>query len=148
MKKYTYNDAKKLVLSLCTAAEAGEFDTHEKFLSMLNSQPDIAAQGYNAFGKIFFWNSASSYLYGYNEAAAVNTDLLEMLYPPELRKFARDMIAMAQRTGKLPEAGAYDLLRRNGDYVTVFSGHLMFQWDNSSSPEFYCISLGIEAQPA
>ena len=148
MKKYAYKDAKKLIKSICTAAEAGEFDTHEKFLSMLKSNPDVAAQGYNAFGKIFFWNTASSYLYGYNEAVAVNTDLFEMLYPPELRQFARDMIAMAQRTRKLPEAGAYDLLRRNGEYVTVFSGHLMFQWDNASSPEFYCIDLGIESQYA
>jgi PAS domain S-box-containing protein len=146
IKKYAYKDAKKIIKSICSAAEAGEYDTRKKFMAMLDANPDVAAQGYNAFGKIFFWNDGSAKLYGYNEAAAINKDLFEIILPPELRQFARDMVTMACKTGKLPEAASFDLLRRNGEYVTVFSGHLMFQWDNASSPEFYCIDLGIESQ--
>jgi PAS domain-containing protein len=148
MKKYPYKNAKKLIQSICTAAEADEFDTREKFLSMLTANPDVAAKGYNMFGKIFFWNPASAALYGYNEAAAVNQDLFELIFPLELQQFARDMISMASKTGKLPEPAAFDLIRRNNEFVTVFSGHLMFQWDNGSSPEFYGIDIGIEPQPA
>jgi PAS domain S-box-containing protein len=148
MKKHPYKNAKKIIHSICTAAEAGDFDTREKFLSMLTANPDVAAQGYNIFGKIFFWNPASAALYGYNEAAAVNQDLFELILPPNLQQFARDMISMASKTGKLPEPGAFDLIRRNNEFVTVFSGHLMFQWENGSSPEFYCVDIGIEPQPA
>ena len=148
MKKYAYKHAKEIIQSICTAAEAGEFDSREKFHSMLSANPDVAAQGYNRFGKIFFWNPASSALYGYNEAASVNQDLFELILPPELQQFARDMVSVASKTGKLPEPGAFDLIRRNNEFVTVFSGHLMFQWDDGSSPEFYCIDLGIEPQPA
>ena len=148
MNKYTYKEAKKHIHTICSAAEKGEFNTREKFLSLLKANPDIAAQGYNIFGKIFFWNTASAKLYGYNEAAAVNQDLFELLLPHELQQFGRDMMTMACKTGKFPDPAAFDLLRRNGEYVTVFSGHLMFQWDNASSPEFYCIDLGIETQPA
>jgi len=146
MKKYAYKDAKKLIQFICKASEAGEYDTREKFMAMLAANPDLASQGYNRFGKIFFWNSPSAALYGYSETAAVNKDLFEMLFPEELQKFACDMVFMACKTGKLPDAGVYDLLRRNGEYVTVFSGHLMFQWDNATSPEFYCIDLEIEPQ--
>jgi hypothetical protein len=145
IKKYAYKDAKNKIQAICKAAEAGEYDTREKFMAMLDANPELASQGYNHFGKIFFWNSPSAVLYGYSETAAVNKDLFEILLPEELRQFARDMVFMACKTGKLPEAGVYDLLRRNGEYVTVFSGHLMFQWDNSTSPEFYCIDLGIES---
>lgn len=148
MKKYAYKDARKLVLSICSAAETGDYDSRDKFLAMLKANPDVAAQGYNPFGKIFFWNPASVALYGYNEAVAINKDLFELILPPDLQQFARDMISMAGKTGKLPEPGAFDLLRRNGEYVTVFSGHLMFQWNDASSPEFYCIDIGIEPQPA
>jgi PAS domain S-box-containing protein len=144
MKKLPYKEAKDLVQSICDAAAKGEFDTRDKFIAMLDANPDIAAQGYNSFGKIFFWNKASAGLYGYNEAAAVNRDIFETILPPELRQLARSMIESATRTGKTPEPSSCDLLHRNGDYVTVFSGHLMFQWDPAAPPEFYCIDAGIE----
>ncbi len=144
MEKYPYKEAKKLVQSICEAADAGKYDTREKFLTILDANPDIAAQGYNPFGKIFFWNTGSFLLYGYKEADAFNKDLFDLIIPPELRPLARDSITTATRTGKTPAPSACDLLRHNGEYVTVFSGHLMFQWDNASSPEFYCIDVEIE----
>jgi PAS domain S-box-containing protein len=146
-KTYLYERARKLVTSLCDAANAGEYDTREKFHAMMEANPDLAVQGYNAYGKIFFWNIPSAHLYGYSETAAVNLDIFETLLPPEMRPFARDMISVATRTGKVPAASAYDLIRRNGEYVTVFSGHVMFQWENASTPEFYCLDLEIEQNP-
>ena len=143
MTKYAYNSAKDLILSICEAAHAGEYNSREKFHAMLEANPSIAAQGYNAFGKIFFWNNASVHLYGYSEASAINQDLFEMILPPELRQLARDMIATAHKTGKTPAPASCDLLQRNGKYVTVFSGHLMFEWNKGAAPEFYCIDLGI-----
>lgn len=147
MKKYVYPEAKKLIQSICKAAVNGEYDTREKFLAMLEANPDIAAQGYNAFGKIFFWNKASAALYGYSETAAISKDLFELVIPPEMRQLARDMVLSASKTGKTPEASACDLFRHDGEYVTVFSGHLMFRWENPTTPEFYCIDVGIAPQP-
>ncbi len=144
MEKYLYKEAKKLIQSICEAANAGEYDTREKFLAMLAANPDIAAQGYNPFGKIFFWNPASAHLYGHSEIAAFNKNLFDLVIPPEMRQLARDSITTAVKTGKTPAPAACDLVRYNGEYVTVFSGHLMFQWDNASSPEFYCIDIEIE----
>lgn len=148
MKKYVYTEAKQLILSICEAAADGEYDSREKFHAMLAANPDIAAQGYNAFGKVFFWNNTSAHLYGYSEHFAIKKELFELLLPPELRQFARDMVEVAGRTGKFPEAGSCDLLTRNGNYVTVFSGHLVFRWDNAVSPEFYCVDVPIETHPA
>ena len=144
MKKYTYPEAKKLIQSICEAAKNGAYDTREKFFAMLNENPDVASQGYNAFGKIFFWNNASAHLYGYSEHAVFKKDVIELILPPELRLFARDMIQVARKTGKFPDAGSCDLIRSNGEYVTVFSGHLVFQWDEGTEPEFYCIDVAID----
>lgn len=148
MKKYVYAEAKKLIQSICDAAAAGEYDTREKFQTLLSERPDLAVQGYNAFGKIFFWNKASANLYGYGEHAAVNKELFELILPPELRQLARDMVATAQKTGRTPDATACDLLRYNGKQVTVLSGHVMFRWESATSPEFYCINVEIAPFPA
>ncbi len=148
MKKMIYADAKKLVDTICSAARAGEYETRTSFFEMVAGNPDLAVQGYNAFGKIFYWNTPSAHLYGYSESAAVNKDLFDLLLPQELRGFARDLISTAYKTGRTPDASACDLIQRNGEYITVFSGHLMFQWDHATTPEFYCIDIGIEPQPA
>lgn len=143
MKRYSYKDAQELIQSICTAASNGEYDTREKFHAVLEANPDIAVQGYNAHGRIFFWNMSSARLYGHKEEEAVNTDIFEMILPPEMRSLARDMILSARKTGKTPQPAACDLLHRSGEYVTVFSGHLMFNWDGPSTPEFYCIDVDI-----
>lgn len=147
MNKYLYEKAKKIIQSICEAAANGEYDTREKFHAMLEDNPDVAVQGYNAFGKIFFWNQASAYFYGYNKGEAIGRDVFETILPPEVRPLARDAILAASKTGKMPEPSSCDLLQRNGEYVTMYSGHLMFNWDGPSTPEFYCIDAGIATQP-
>ena len=142
--KYKFQDAKTIIQTICEAAAAGKYEMRESFMSMIAENPHIAMQGYNAFGKIFYWNEASSHLYGYRESEAINQDLVEIILPPEMRQFARDMIFNARKTGRMPEAGPCDLLQNNGKYVTVFSGHMVFQWEDSTIPEFYCIDLALE----
>lgn len=142
MESYPYKQAREIISSICKAAGSGEFDSREKFLAMLDEHPHIAVQGYNTHGKIFFWNDASARLYGHSEATAVNQDLFELILPNELRNLARDMVRSATKTGKLPDASACDLIRHDGDTVTVFSGHVMFQWEKKY-PEFYCFDLPI-----
>ena len=145
MKKYPYKAAKEIITSICTSAQHGHFDTREKFLAMLDKNPHIAAQGYNPHGRIFFWNDASTLLYGHGDGAAINQDLVELILPREIRPLARDMIAAGAKTGKMPEAGSCDLVRCDGSFITVYSGHMVFKWDGSC-PEFYCVDLPIDAE--
>ena len=146
MKKYTHQQAKKLILSICKAAKNGEYDTREKFHTVLETYPEIAVQGYNPFGKIFLWNTASALLYGYRPEEAIGKDLFDTLLTPEMRPLARDLILSADKTGKMPSPSACDLLHRNGEYITVFSGHLLFSWDGPATPEFYCVDIAIDPQ--
>jgi PAS domain S-box-containing protein len=146
MNRYPIEEAREAILSICRKAEKDGYHSREEFMTELDENPHIAAQGYNPFGKIFFWNTASARLYGYSEAAAINQNLFELILPPEMRPLALDMISCAHNTGRLPEAGACDLMRHNGGFVTVFSGHLMFNWEGASVPEFYCVDLPILAQ--
>ena len=62
-----------------------------------------------------------------------------------MRMLARNVVLMAVKTGKTPEPSACDLLCRDGGYVAVFSGHLMFRWSDTVSPEFYCLDVGIDS---
>ncbi|MDF7823087.1 PAS domain-containing protein [Pontiellaceae bacterium B12227] len=146
MADYSFQDAKTIINELCKKAEGDGFPTRESFMDVIEANPDLAVQGYNAFCKIFLWNEASIRLYGYREDEAVNQDLTELVIPAEMRPFARDMISIGVRTGKMPDASACDLLTASGDFVTVYSGHLVFQWDNATTPEFYCIDLPIKTE--
>jgi hypothetical protein len=130
---------------ICSAAAEGAFDTREKFMAILDKNPHLAVQGYNPYGKIFYWNEASAQVYGHSESAAVNQDLFELILPVEMRSFARDSILSAVKTGRMPQPGACNLLRRDGGTVAVFSGHLVFQWEGTS-PEFYCIDLMVDQE--
>lgn len=146
MANFSFQDAKAIINTVCRAAENNEFPTRESFMDMLQANPHIAAQGYNAYAKIFFWNLASINLYGYREDEVINKDLTEMIIPPEMRSFALDIISNGAKTGKMPDARACDLLNSKGDYITVYSGHVVFQWDHSTTPEFYCLDLGIKSE--
>ena len=110
MANFSFQDAKAIINTVCKAAADNEYPTRKSFLDMLQANPHIAAQGYNAYSKIFFWNQASIHLYGYREDEVVNKDLTELILPPEMRGFAQDMIANGAKTGKMPDAAACDLL--------------------------------------
>ncbi len=148
MKRYPYKEAKKIIDVVCRDAEAGKFDTRAKFMTMLDQNPHIATQGYNVYGKIFYWNTASSDMYGYRESEAINQDLVELILPPEMHQFARDMLLNARKTGTMPAASPCDLIHHNGSFITVFSGHLVFTWDEATTPECYCIDLALETETA
>jgi PAS domain S-box-containing protein len=143
MKEYSYKVAKIIIDTICEAAKSGIYDTREKFIAMLDQHEYIAVQGYNPYGEIFHWNAAAELVYGYREAEAVNQDLFDLILPEPLRELARTMVNYAAKTGHMPDPGASDLLRKNGECITVYSGHLVFEWENHS-PEFYCIDLPLE----
>lgn len=145
MKEYCYKDAKEMIDAIYADATNGIFETRDEFIAMVDRNPHIAVQGYNSHGKIFYWNDASADLYGHSEAAAVNQDLVELILPREMHQLARDMIHAGSKIGKMPEPSACDLVRYNGDVITVFSGHLVFFWEKKY-PEFYCIDLPLTTE--
>lgn len=144
MRKYSIQDAKAIIHELCFTAENNGFPTRDSFMDMLTLNPEIAVQGYNRFGKIFFWNEASISLYGHRLDEAVNKDLVELIMPPEMHQFAKDMMTRGAQTGHMPVPSPCDLLHADGSYVTVYSGHLAFSWDDASTPELYCLDLPLE----
>ena len=145
IRKFPYTQARDAITTIYTAAVEGEFDTREKFMAILDRNPHLAVQGYNPYGKIFYWNEASVQVYGHSESDAINQDLFELILPEEMRSFARDSIQSAVKTGRMPQPGACNLLRGDGETVAVFSGHLVFHWDGTY-PEFYCIDLMVEQE--
>jgi PAS domain S-box-containing protein len=146
MKRYAYKTAQNIIDSICQMADEGHYDTRNKFMAMVDENPHIAVQGYNIFGKIFFWNTASSDVYGYRESEAINQDLVELILPPEMQPFARTMLQNARKSGRMPDAAPCDLVHTSGNYITVYSGHLVFSWGEATTPEFYCIDLPLETE--
>jgi len=143
MNAYPFKEAKEKIDSICRKAAENGYPTRECFYTMLQENPDIACQGYNAFGLIFFWNTASHLLYGYREEEVIGCNLFDLILPQELHTFARDAVAVARKTGRTPSPGPVDLLHRRGQRLHIYSGHLVFRWDKRAEPEFYCIDIKI-----
>ena len=61
-----------------------------------------------------------------------------------MKKLARDVITAGTKTGRMPSAGSCDLIRKDGEYISVYSGHLIFQWEDSTGPEFYCVDMAVD----
>jgi PAS domain S-box-containing protein len=142
MKIYSKEEARRAVMAIYDRAEAGHFRSRDHFHSILDDHPHLAAQGYDRNGYIFFWNKASEGLYGYPAEEVLGKDLVSLILPANLREYARTAIVFSAKGNKcLPPPDTAHLLNKEGEYVTVFSGHLMFEWAESESPEFYCIDL-------
>ena len=68
--------------------------------------------------------------------------------PKEAKKMIVEMYDAA-RTGKYTSRADfytmldYHPLHKNGDFVNVFSGYLIFYWDDAAEPEFYYINLAV-----
>lgn len=56
---------------------------HAQFKAVIENAPSVAIQGYDAEGKVRFWNHASEELYGYAEKDVLDKRLGEFLLSPE-----------------------------------------------------------------
>ncbi|QOI99326.1 MAG: PAS domain S-box protein [Phycisphaeraceae bacterium] len=57
--------------------------SEKRLRSMVDLTPTIAIQGYDARGRVMFWNPASADLYGFTEAEALGKSLDELILSPD-----------------------------------------------------------------
>jgi len=67
-------------------------DAHLQLEAILENAPTVAVQGYDAEGRVVFWNRASEQMYGYTREQAVGKTLDQLLFSPEQEQEYRAMI--------------------------------------------------------
>ncbi|MCB2182623.1 MAG: PAS domain S-box protein [Desulfobulbaceae bacterium] len=117
-------------------------ESESHFRLLLEKLPNIAVQGYGPDGTIYYWNKANELIYGYTEEEALGNDLVELIIPPEMRDFVREVIAKAVLTGEMPPAEELQLMRKDGTLVDVFSSHAIVR-QTDHEPMLFCFDVDI-----
>ena len=113
-----------------------------RFSRLLENIPEISVQGYGQDGIIHYWNRASETLYGYSSAEAVGKNILDLTIPPQMHAKVRKAINEALQTGIMPPAAEMQLMKKNGELVTILSNHAMIRYLDKKM-EFFCMDIDL-----
>ncbi len=109
---------------------------------LLSDIPSVSVQGYTMDGTTFYWNKASEQLYGYTQQEAVGKSLLALIIPPDMHRQVEDSIARMVAQGVAEPAAEFQLMRKDGTLVDVFSSHALLQWPGTA-PQLFCLDIDI-----
>jgi len=101
-------------------------ESEARFRNLLEYLPGVAVQGYANDGTVRYWNKASEDLYGYTATEAVDQNLGDLIYPPELRRMFSQGLEMGARctlSGEIMPSGEISLLTKGGARVPIYTIH-------------------------
>ena len=145
-------DGQACLLAVCLditerrAAETKLRESEERFRSILQDIDGVAVQGYAPDGSVFYWNRASEKLYGYRAEEALQSNLLELIIPPERREAVRRNLSGVLE-GRTIENGELELMRKDGSRVPVYSSHTILRRPDEE-PELFCIDIDLSERKA
>ncbi|NTV50352.1 MAG: PAS domain S-box protein [Geobacteraceae bacterium] len=117
-------------------------ESEERFHSLVLNIPNIAVQGYTLDGTVIFWNLASEMLYGYSAEEAMNSNLLDLIIPQEMKSEMAGAIQQMTETGAPIPPGELLLKRKDGSRVPVFSSHALVH-PFGRQPELFCLDIDL-----
>lgn len=121
-------------------------ESEERFRRILQDVDGVSVQGYHADGSVHYWNRASEALYGYTEAEALGSNLLDLIIPPEMRDGVRAGLQGVAEGGSIPN-GELELKRKDGRRVPVYSSHTVVRRPGEE-PELFCIDIDLTERKA
>ncbi len=123
-------------------AELALFESEQRFRRILQEISSIAFQGFSPDGTIHHWNPASERFYGYSAGEAIGRNLLELVFPEEMREEEALRLLRMAETGQPPSPAERSLMRKDGSRITVLSCHSVVQRPGQSG-ELYCLDIDI-----
>ncbi|TVS10434.1 MAG: EAL domain-containing protein [Wenzhouxiangella sp.] len=121
-------------------------DSEDRFRRILQDVDGVSVQGYGPDGRVHYWNRASEELYGYTEAEARESNLLDLIIPPEMREEVRAGLQQMAEGEDLPN-GEMELMRKDGSRVPVYSSHTVLRRPGAA-PELFCIDIDLSERKA
>lgn len=117
-------------------------ESEQRFRELCELLPNIAVQGYDQQGKIFFWNKASTRLYGYQKKQALGKQIVDLIIPENMQTEVRQVIRdFAEHNIQIP-AGELELCHKDGSTVPIYSSHIKLT-NVDGEPEMYCIDIDL-----
>lgn len=124
------------------AAEEVLRESEERFHTLLQNVPTVAIQGYGLDGTVYYWNKASEALYGYTEAEAMGSNLLDLIIPPEMREEVIAQLSAVEAGADNIPTGELTLACKDGSRVNVICSHSVLRRPDRPV-ELFCIDVDI-----
>ncbi len=109
--------------------------------AIIENAPTVAIQGYDAEGRILFWNRASEQFYGYRREEAIGKTLRELIFSPEQEAEFLQMIAECQRTGQPAPLKEWQVRAADGSTRYILSS--LFPIHLHDQTVFICADIDI-----
>ena len=122
-------------------------ESDERRRLFLEHVPSLAIQGYTSDGITIYWNHASETLYGYPACEAIGKSIFDLIIPPEMKTEVQSAISQMMATGEPIPSGELNLKRKDGSYVSVYSGHAMVHVPGKE-PQFFCMDFDLTERKA
>lgn len=119
-------------------------ESDKRFRTLLRDVPGVAIQGYGLDGRVLYWNRASEQLYGYSEAEALKSSLIDLIIPPEQRAAVHESLRAVAAGGSI-DNGELELMRKDGSRVTVYSSHSVLR-RRGLPTELFCLDIDLSEQ--
>jgi len=123
-------------------AEQKLASSEARFRQLIQNIPNVAVQGYDAEGKVKYWNTASETLYGYSKEEAIGKKLHDLMFFPDEIAVAKDNVERMINTGYSIPAGEIVIKHKDGKAVEVYSSHVLIKL-LSGERELFCVDVDI-----
>jgi len=120
-------------------------ESEARFRNLLEYIPGVAVQGYAPDGVVRYWNKASEDLYGYLALEAVNRNLGDLIFPPDLKRLFEKGLkigARATHSGEFMPPGEHNLVTKNGALIPVHAIHTVVCLEGNE-PTMFCIAVDL-----
>ena len=116
--------------------------TRDSIRQLFDAVKAISVQGYDEERRVVYWNVGSELLYGYTEAEALGRKLEELIIPEYMCNVVVTSHKKWLDEGVEIPASEIILRNKNGQDVSVFSSHVLFE-DENNKKEMYCIDIDL-----
>lgn len=116
-------------------------ESEARFRTLLDDVDGVAVQGYRLDGSVTYWNRAAEALYGFSRAEALESNLLDLIIPEQMRAEVRQNLSRVADGGQI-ESGELELQARDGRRIPVYSSHTVLR-PPGQPPELFCIDIDL-----
>jgi PAS domain S-box-containing protein len=117
-------------------------EKEDKLISVIENAPGVAIQFYDKYGRITFWNKASTKIYGYSREESFGKTLDSLFLTKEDSEKFLQILENINKTGMSFGPITWTVITKNGDQKHVYSSTFKL---SSSDPneEFICMDVDI-----
>lgn len=134
--------SQKLEIEARRQAERSLRESELRLSAVVSNCPAVAVQWFDASGKVIFWNSASTGLYGYSAQAAMGRSRGELILVANGADRFRRVLEEIGRSGLAKGPEEYEFRRQDGSTGTCLSTAFAIPGEGSS-PWFVCMDIDV-----